>query len=45
MAKRNTRCCALCGNILEEEEWGERREGEAGIEHKNKAIILGREKT
>jgi hypothetical protein len=24
---------------------GERREGKDGIEHKNKAIILGREKT
>ncbi len=24
---------------------GERKEGEDGIEHKNKAIILGREKT
>jgi hypothetical protein len=30
MAKRNIRCCALCGNILEEEELGEKFKEEKG---------------
>ncbi len=30
MAKRNTRCCALCDNILQEKEWGEKFKEEKG---------------
>lgn len=30
MAERNTRYCALCGNILQEEEWGEKFKKEKG---------------